>query len=227
MLEVDPPDYYPIIDKLFADKLQRALDTFGAVVEDMKVRVVPKGRELNLFFYVEASHGSFQAYDIEGIIQGILEKLCGEATSSFGSFYGVSFHLAKLEVKEVPRGSGRRGSISLTVNGPQEVKPALARVGKGLAIKLREWGYKVTSLTLNMEEDSLRLTVTMGQRLDRATRISLSERLGERAEAYLRSLLGVRYPVAVEIVGEKKEEDISQREDVRELMNRLRNGSSH
>lgn len=226
MLEVDPPDYYPIIDKLFADKLQRALDTFGAVVEDMKVRVVPKGRELNLFFYVEASHGSFQAYDIEGIIQGILEKLCGEATSSFGSFYGVSFHIAGMEVKEVPKGSGRRGSISLTVNGPQEVKPALARVGKGIGIKLREWGYRVRALDLKMEGDAVRLTITMEQKLDRATRISLSDRLSERAEAYLRSLLGVRYPVAVEIVGKEKEDDLSQREDVRELMNRLRNGPS-
>ncbi|WP_297498552.1 hypothetical protein [Thermococcus sp.] len=227
LLEVDPPDYYPIIDKLFADKLQGALESFGAVVEEMRVRVVPKGQEINLFFYVEASRRSFQAYDIESIIQGILEKLCDEATSSFGDFYGVSFHIAGLEVKEVPRGSSRRGSISLTVEGPQGVKSALARVGKGLAIKLGEWGYQVTALTLNMEEDAVRLTVRPGQKLDRATEMSLSDRLKERAEAYLRSLLGVSYQVRVEILSEGKVEgDLSERDDVRELMKHLKNGPS-
>jgi hypothetical protein len=233
LLEVEPPEYYPIIDKLFADRLAEALEPFGASLEEMRVLVRREDKRLNLDLSMEISRDVSQLYNLESIVKGILEKLCGEATSSFGSLYGMSFVIAGLRIKEVPK---RRvgGSTTLVVNGPQDVKPALTRVGKGLAIKLNEWGYKPLAITIVLNENSeVVVVVKMGTKLDTDTKESVREALVERTTAYLKGLLGVELPVRAEVLDpetglvlsererlsiEERVKKLLSREDVRKLM---------
>ncbi len=137
---MNPPEYYPIIDKLFASRLVEATNALGIMVEDITALVVPDGRTLRLGFEIMISKGeSFLPTGTESVVRGLLDKFADEANSSFGRLYQVDFLIERLKIEE-STGKGWRGRERLIVNGPDELVEKLERLGRGIIITLREWG---------------------------------------------------------------------------------------
>ena len=238
LLDVEPPDYYPIIDKLFADELEDALRSFGVTIRRMTVKVEPRGKALILHFklLLEREEG-FPLPNVETIVSGILDKLADEATSTFGKFYGVSFKIGGLNIIEKIVRKQSSTNTTLIVEGPSEMKPALARVGKGLIIKMKEWGYLPSTVTLSFDNEAIVIVVKMTSRLNTYDKLALKRALEERGRAYLKTLLGIRLPVKVKILdpsdkvlkvaesGKKSVEEhiqeLMSREEIRSLMEAL------
>lgn len=238
MLDVEPSDYYPIIDKLFADGLKDALRPFGITVRGMRVRVEPRGKVLTLHFdlLLEREEG-FPLPNAETIVSGILDKLADEATSMFGKFYGVSFRIVGLNISERVVRKQSLSSPTLIVEGPSELKPALARVGKGLIIKMREWGYSPSTVTLSIDKEVVSIVVKMTSRLNTYDKLALRRALEERGRGYLKTLLGRGLPVEVKILDpsdkvlktvergkksiEERIQELISKDEIRSLMDAL------
>ncbi|WP_456420524.1 hypothetical protein [Thermococcus sp.] len=238
MLDVEPPDYYPVIDKLFADELEDALWPFGITVREMRVRVEPLEKVLTLHFDIllEREEG-FPLPNVEAIVLGILDKLTEEATSTFGRLYGVSFRVGRVNIKERIIRKQNPGNPTLIVEGPSELKPVLARVGKGLIIKMKEWGYSPSTVTLSFDNEAVSIAVKMTSRLNTYDKLTLKSALVEKAAAHLKTLLGRRFPVEVRILDpsdrvikvlernkrtiEERIQELLSNEDVKALMDAL------
>jgi len=242
LLNVEPPDYYPIVDKLFADELRDALKSFGTEIQRMDVVVDRKGKTLILHFRVvlEREEG-FPIPDMETIISGILDKLADDATSSFGNLYGISFRIGRLLIEEKRREKPSETNTKLIVEGPGELRPILARTGKGLVIKMREWGYRPSTVTLSAEDGRVSVVVKMDSRLSTTEKLTLRKALEDKAGAYLKTLTGKRLPVDVKILDpsdkvlktiergkksvEERIQELLEREEVRSLMDALGKGT--
>ena len=242
MLDVEPPDYYPVVDKLFADELREALASFGAEIKKMNVRVERSGRTLTLYFDmdVEREEG-FPIPSLDAIVSGILDKLADDATNNFGKLYGVTFRIGGLRINQSIR-KKETGTPTLIVEGPAELKPVLARVGKGLIIKMREWGYQPSTVTLSTEDGSrVSVVVKMTSKLSTYDKLTLKKAVEERARAYFKTLLGERLPVEVKILDpsdkvlktiergkksvEERIQELLKRDEVRSLMDALGKGT--
>lgn len=238
MLDVEPPGYYPVIDKLFADELEDALWPFGITVREMRVRVEPLEKVLTLHFdlFLERDEG-FPLPNVEAIVLGILDKLTEEATSTFGRLYGVSFRVGRVNINERTIRKQNPGNPTLIVEGPDGLRPALARVGKGLIIKMKEWGYSPSTVTLSLDNETVSIAVKMASRLSTYDKLTLKSALVEKATAHLKTLLGRRFPVEVRILDpsdkvikalekdrrtiEERIQELLSNEDVKALMDAL------
>lgn len=240
MLKVEPPEYYPIIDKLFASRLVEALNALGIAVEDITALVVPDGRTLRLGFEIKVSEGeSFLPTGTEYVVRGLLDKLADEANSSFGRLYQVDFSVEGLKIEE-STGEGWRGKERLVVNGPDELVEKLERLGRGIIITLREWGVEFSTLTINVPLNGpmeIKLALKTMKRLSPPEKESLKESLEQKTLSFSRTILGRGYPVSVRILDpedrvlaraikeEKSVEDLVKElvedEDVRELLSAL------
>ncbi|WP_297469720.1 hypothetical protein [Thermococcus sp.] len=110
MLNVEPVEYYSIIDKLFASRIVDAVEPLGASVGRIDAKIRPEGNVLLLSFDVEIiRHSLAGIVDMETVIQGIIEKLIQDANSSFSRLYGVTFALESLKVREnVAKDTGKK-----------------------------------------------------------------------------------------------------------------------
>ncbi len=236
LLKVEPSEYYPVVDKLFASKLAEALEALGVKVDDISVLVEPAERTLHLRFEIAASkHEGFMPIDIEDAAEGILDRLIDEANSSFGRLYSVEFTVDDLRIREAPKKEKSPGE-RLIVNGPEEFENKLERLGRGLIITLREWGVEFSTLTLSVPSngtEEIKVVLKTLKRLSQAEKDSLKKALKGKTLSFSRTILKGEYPVEVRILDpedkalagvmqeEKSVEELVQDEDVRELLNVL------
>ncbi|WP_297419139.1 hypothetical protein [Thermococcus sp.] len=240
LLKVEPSEYYPVVDKLFASKLAEALEALGVKVDDISVLVEPAERTLHLRFEIAASkHEGFLPIDIEDAAEGILDKLIDEANSSFGRLYSVEFTVDDLRIREASKKEKSPGE-RLIVNGPEEFENKLERLGRGLIITLREWGVEFSTLTLSVPSngtEEIKVVLKTLKRLSQAEKDSLKKALKGKTISFSRTILMGEYPVEVRILDpedkalarvmqeEKSVEELVrelvQDEDVRELLNVL------
>jgi len=238
LLTVEPPDYYPIIDKLFADKLREGLEPFGVSLEEMWVRVVPRGRDLLLEFFLTVGKDSgLSVLDLKSFTEGILEKLCEEATATFGKLYNVRFVLGSVKIEEKHVQRRRTPGYSLIVDAPEELKGKLERVGKGLAIKLKEWGIEFSGLVLALDGRRIDVVIKVDGKMSDYDKSALKEAVEEKTRAFLKTVLRKELPVTVKILDaedralatvlkkmramEKEAEELAKMEEVKNLMEAL------
>jgi len=238
LLTVEPPEYYPIIEKLFADKLGEGLEPFGASLEVMLVRVVPKGRDLFLEFSLTVNRDSgLSVLDLKSFTEGILERLCEEATATFGKLYNVRFVLGSVRIEEKHAQRKRPAEYSLIVDAPEELRDKLERVGKGLAIKLKEWGIEFSGLVLALEGKRLGVVIKVDGKMNDYDKSALKDAVEEKTRAFLKTVLRKELPVTAKILDaedralavvlrkmramEKEAEELARMEEVRTLMEAL------
>jgi len=240
VLNVEPGEYYSIVDKLFASRLVDALNSFGASVGTIDAKIRPEGRTLNLSLGIEITGQSLAGIvDMETVIHGILEKLVQEANSSFGKFYGVAFVLESLEVRR--REEQRKAEPKLIVSGPTGIENALRRLGKGLMIKLKDLRIPVTSLTVTTDDllspRLISVVLRLSKKMSDAEKETLQEMVEDKARAYARALLSGSIPVAVKVLdpsdrsvarvierareAEREIEALLRDEDIKRLMEAL------
>jgi len=241
LLIVDPPGYYPIIDKLFADKLREALEPFGIKVLEMGVRVIPQGSTIFLDFtmIVEEDEG-IPVGSIKTVVEGIAEKLCTEATSTFGKLYNVKFAINNVSITEKEKKKKTTPQYSLVVDAPEELKPIAERIGKGLIIRLKELEIPVSALIVSISKKNKRVDVVLKivKELTQYEKDSLKEMIIEKTRAYMKVLLK-NYPphVNVKILDPRdralaivmrrmkdmrqEAEELAEREDIQMIMEAL------
>lgn len=244
LLRVNPPEYYPIIDKLFAGRLREALEAFGASLEELTVFVQPEDRVFNLVFFLKVRNLTrFFSVDVDSFIYGLLEKLASDATSTFGRLYNVRFSIAGFRVSEEEPEEETHKKAKLIVNGPLDMEEALERLGKGLMITLREWGVPFSSLAITATSESIpriRVVLKLEKILPAEEKARLTEKMREKAKTYLKTLTKKLLPIEIKIIDpedkalalvmrkkeeiEREAEELAEKAEVRELMNLLGKG---
>ncbi|WP_297066228.1 hypothetical protein [Thermococcus sp.] len=192
MLIVEPPGYYPIIDKLFAGRLEEALEPFGIKIQEMRVKVTPKEQTIFLNFTLRIKRDTgITIMSIETIIEGLVEKLCTEATSTFGKLYNVKFAVGNISVVELESEKRTTPHYSLVVDAPEELKSIAERIGKGLIIKLKEIEIPVSALTLSIDNINRKIDVVIKvmRELDQYEKEKLKELISEKTKTYMKILL--------------------------------------
>ncbi|GAB6135162.1 hypothetical protein [Thermococcus prieurii] len=241
MLNVEPGEYYSIVDKLFASRIVEAVEPLGASVERIDAKIRPEGRVLFLSFEVEVvQHSLAGIVDMETVIQGIVEKLIQEANSSFGKLYGVAFALESLKVREeVPR-AHKRGEVKLVISGPPELEDALRRLGRGLMITLKDWGVSLSSITVTTDlvtPKIVSVVLRLTEKKSEAEKETLREAVETKARVYARTLLPEDLSIQVKVLDpsdrniaqvmrrareiEKEVEMLTKDEEIRKLMEAL------
>jgi len=241
VLNVEPGEYYSIIDKLFASRIVEAVELLGASVERIDAKIRPEGRVLFLTFEVEVvQHSLAGIVDTETVIQGILEKLIQEANSSFGKLYNVAFALEALSVREEAPKRREGGETKLVVSGPHELEDVLRRLGRGLMITLKDWGVPLSSITVTTDFASPKLVsvvLRLTEKKSEAEKETLREAVEAKARIYARTLLPGGLPIQVRILDpgdrniaqimkrakevEREIEMLTKDEDIRKLMEAL------
>ncbi|WP_143597774.1 hypothetical protein [Thermococcus thioreducens] len=246
LLNVNPPEYYPIIDKLFAGRIKEAVEAFGASLEELTVFVQPEERVLNLIFLLKVRGlRRFLSMDIDPFVYGLLEKLASDATETLGKVYGVRFSISGFKViDEGPEGIPSEEAPKLIVNGPEEIKEILERLGKGLIITLREWSVEFSALAVTVpfeEPHVLTIVLKMNRLLPPEEKGELEKKVRHKARTYLKTLTQRVFPLEVKIIDpedrtlasilkrkveiEKEADELAQSEEVRELMSLLGKGT--
>ncbi|WP_297515244.1 hypothetical protein [Thermococcus sp.] len=241
MLNVEPGEYYSIVDKLFASRIVEAVEPLGASVERIDAKIRHEGRVLFLSFEVEVvQHSLTGIVDLETVIQGIVEKLIQKANSSFGKLYGVVFALESLKVREnVPRGT-EKTEVKLVVSGPPELEDSLRRLGRGLMITLKDWGVPISSLTVTTDLVSpkvVSIVLRLTKKMSEVEKDTLRDAVEAKARNYAKALLPENLEVQVKVLDpsdrkiaqvmkrvkniEKEIEMLTQDEEIRKLMEAL------
>ncbi len=199
---MEPPDYYPLVDKFFADGLVEALEALGIDVTDIKAGVKSTKTQIRIGFLIELVRpDAFSVAELETIISALLEKLAEEATRRVGKFYNASFEVVGFKIVE-SKHSKRKGDVKLVVNAPEDVRMNLERVGKGLMIYLRDRGVEFSTLVINVPQDGRpRALVTL--HLKKPTHPLEKERLAssitEKTRSYFRTLSLEYFDVEVNV----------------------------
>ena len=192
ILNVEPPEYYPVIEKLFSTKLVGALQEMGIEILRINSTVNPSNRTLKLSFVIEiAKKKSFLLQmDLNLIIENLLERLSENANRTFGSFYGVKFLVESYKVVETDVMRERK-KMKLVISSPPDIEKHINRVGKGLIIYLKEAGPRVSTLVLTIPADGrprLTVTVVTSEELISEYKDTLSEEIRQKVVSYLRTL---------------------------------------
>jgi hypothetical protein len=241
-LSVEPPDYYLLIEKLFAGGIKDALETLGVELTSIKTRVKPEGKDITLAFVFEIRRPvTFLRGDLDTIISSVLERLTEDANKKFGRFYNVKFHIAGFKITEAPSKLKRgRDEPNLVINCPDDLRRTLERLGKGLMIYLKDRRIAFSTLVLTMPPDGRpKLTVTLLLPLEWPAyeKEILSEELEYKATSYLRTLSADYIFVEAKVIDpsdktvgivmdrldeiEKEAQKLAEREEIRDLMNVL------
>jgi len=239
-LTVEPPEYYPVVEKFFVDGVREALETLGVELLSVKAGVKQVGKEIRLAFIFEVGEeAGFIPVDLNAVISEVLDKLTANANAKFGKFQNVRFRVMGFRMVE---GETRRREESgrLVIDCPDDLRRTLERLGKGLMIYLQERELPFTSLTLTVPHDGKpRLVVAL--LLERETspyeKASLERTLEEKTLSYLRALNADYLSVEVRVLDpgdekvakivrereriEKQAEEVVKDEDIRELMKAL------
>ncbi|NJE10435.1 hypothetical protein [Thermococcus sp. MAR1] len=246
LLTVNPPDYYPIIDKLFAGKIREAVEAFGASLEELTVFVQPEDRILNLIFFLKVRGlQRFLSMEVDPFVYGLLEKLASDATETFGKVYGVRFAISGFKVvDEHPLEEHPERAARLVVNGPDDMREVLERLGKGLMITLREWNVQFSALAVTVpieEPHILTIVLKMEYPVPPEEKEVLEKKLRDKTRTYIKTLTKRLIPVEVKILDpedktlasilkrkveiEKEAEELAESAEVKELMNLLGKGT--
>jgi hypothetical protein len=234
-VNVEPADYYPIIDKLFTEEIVEALDAVGLSVEGIDAKVRPSGDNVGVdFSLVVTSKGNRGVSSMEDFIRIAVERLVEEANGRFRWMGNGKFFLGELKLVEAGE-TEKRPSSSPRINieaAPDELKGALEKVAKGLWIKLQERGVRVTSVALSFER-GVAPTVTARLILEGNPtlyeRKLLAEYISDKIEAYLWTTVGkgdyninvqLSTPSENEKDDEAPDEEIKN-DDLRELLRNL------
>ncbi len=231
-LTVEPPEYYPVVDKFFADGLVEALEALGIEIMDIKAGVKPLKDRIRIGFLIELTKPeAFSRTELETIVSAVLEKLAEDATRSMGKFYNAVFEIAGFKIVESHR-SRKNRETKLVVNAPEDVRRNLERLGKGLAIYLKDRGIDFSTLVINVPKDGRpRAVVTL--LLKRPThpleKERISESIAEKTQSYLRTLnieyLGVDVKV-LDPNDRKVSLALRERKKAEEVAEELRNDES-
>ena len=241
MLNVEPVEYYSIIDKLFASRIVDAVEPLGASVGRIDAKIRPEGNVLLLSFDVEIiRHSLAGIVDMETVIQGIIEKLIQDANSSFSRLYGVTFALESLKVREnVAKDTGKK-EIKLVVSGSPELEDSLRRLGRGLMITLKDWGVPLSSITVTTDLFSpkvVSIVLRLTENVSQEEKETLREAVETKARNYAKTLLPEGLDIQVKVLDpsdrniaqvmkrakdiEKEIEMLTQNEEIRKLMEAL------
>ena len=235
-VNVEPADYYPIIDKLFTEEIVGALDALGLSVEGIKARVKPSGDDVGVdFSLVVHSEGNREIPSMEEFIRIAVERLVDEANERFSGMGNGRFVLGELNLIKASE-TEKWGSFTPRINietAPDELMEPLEKVAKGLWIKLQERGVKVTSVVLSFEEDvrpRVTVRIVLDENLTSYERKLLTDYILDKMEAYLGVTVGRRdYLFDVQIStpsgkdgGESTPDDGIGDDDVREILRNLR-----
>lgn len=211
ILTVEPPEYYPVIEKLFADGIRDALETLGVELVAMKVGVKQEGKEIMLAFLFEVRKAeTFLPGELDSIISGVLERLVENANRTFGKLYNVSFRIAGFKtVEKTSHTEQERKRGKLVVNCPEDMRRLLERLGKGLMIYLKDRKMEFTTLVLAMPPDGrphLTVTVLLSEEKPDYEKEKLAEELKYKTTSYLRTLNADYISVKVRVIdpGDKK-----------------------
>ncbi|NJE76093.1 hypothetical protein [Thermococcus sp. ES12] len=241
LLTVNPPEYYPIIDKLFAGRIKEAVEAFGASLEELTVFVQPEDRVLNLIFFLKVRGlQRFLSMEVDPFVYGLLEKLASDATETFGKVYGVRFSISGFKVVDEHPHEQPESAARLVVNGPDDMRDVLERLGKGLMITLREWNVRFSALAVTVpieEPHILTIVLKMEHVIPPEEKVELEKKLRHKTRTYLKTLTKRVIPVEIKILDpedktlasilrrkieiEKEAEELAESDEVRELMNLL------
>jgi|GEM_PF-2823065 len=190
-LTVEPPEYYPVVDKFFANGLVEALEALGVETTDIKAGVKAVKNQIRIGFIIEVvKPEAFSINELEVIISTILEKLSEEATKSMGRFYNATFEVAGFKVIKSSR-SPENTEIRVIVNAPEDLRRNLERLGKGLAIYLKDRGIDFSTLVINVPKDGRPraiTTVLLRRPMHPLEKEHISESILEKTRSYLRTL---------------------------------------
>ncbi len=239
-LTVEPPEYYPVIEKLFADGLREALESLGVELLGIKAAVVPRGRELTLAFLLEVSRSeTFLPGELDPVVEGVLEDLVERANRTFGKFYDVTFRVAGFRIIERPTGRGK-DKPGLVINSPEDLRKTLERLGRGLMIYLKDRKVDFKTLLLTMPSDGrpdLRIVLILSRKSSDVEKDALAENLIDKVSSYLRTLNADYIRPAVRVLDpsdalvgtvlgrlheiEREAEKLAESEEVRKLIETL------
>ncbi len=242
VLTVDPPEYYPVIEKLFAGGIKDALETLGVELVSIKAGARPEGREIKLAFIFEVRKPeTFLPGELDSIISGVLDRLTENANRTFGKLYNVQFKVVGFKTAETTSHPRQRGEeTSLVVNCPEDLRRTLERLGKGLMIYLKDKGVEFTTIALTMPPDGrpkLTVTVLLPKERPAYERENLAKELKYKATSYLRTLNADYISVEVKVIDpgdktvgiimsrmdeiEKEAKELAGMEEIRDLMDVL------
>ncbi|AEK72100.1 hypothetical protein GQS_00985 [Thermococcus sp. 4557] len=240
VLTVEPPEYYPVVEKLFAGNIRDALETLGVELVGMKVGVKPVGRVIKLAFLFEIRRPeTFLPGELDSIISGLLEKLAEDATRTFGRLYDARFQVAGFRTIEAA-GKPRKEEINLVVNCPDDIKRTIERLGKGLVIYLKDKRIDFSTIVLNMPPDGrpqLTITLLLPDEKPSSVKENLAKDLTHKASSYLRTLNAEYISVRARVLDpgdktvgiimkrldqiEKEAEELAEMDEIRDLMSVL------
>ncbi|WP_148882053.1 hypothetical protein [Thermococcus aciditolerans] len=244
VLTVEPPEYYPVVEKLFAGNIRDALETLGVELVGMKVGVKPVGRVIKLAFLFEIRRPeTFLPGELDSIISGLLEKLAEDATRTFGRLYDARFQVAGFRTIEAAR-KPRKEEVSLVVSCPDDIRRTIERLGKGLVIYLKDKRVEFSTITLTMPVDGrpkLTITLLVPEKKSPHDKAALAKELERKSTSYLRTLNAGYISVEAKVLDpgdkkigvimkkldeiEKEAEELSRMDDIRELMSVLGKGT--
>ncbi|MCD6372570.1 MAG: hypothetical protein J7L37_03360 [Thermococcus sp.] len=188
-LIVEPPEYYPVVEKFFADGLVEALEALGVDIVSMKAGVNEVKDRIVVGFIIELTKPeAFPTLELETIISAVLEKLAGDATKRLGKLYNATFEVAGFKLVESHRVQKNR-ETKLIVNAPDDMRRNLERLGKGLAIYLKDRNVDFSALTINVPKDG-RPKAIVALLLQNPTHPLEKERISRSITPKVRSYLG-------------------------------------
>ncbi len=236
-ITVEPPEYYPIVEKFFVDGIKEALETLGAELLSVKAGAKPAGSEIRLAFIFEVSReAGFIPLDLDPIVSEVLQKLADDANRKFGKFQNVRFKVVGFRIVE-RKVEDKKKEARLVIDCPEDLRRTLERLGKGLMIYLRDRDVSFTSLALKVPSDGkpkLSIVLLLEKETAPYEKASLKRAIEEKASSYLRTLNADYLSVETRVLDpgdekvarvvkemekvEKQAEEIVKDDDIRELM---------
>ncbi|WP_297068963.1 hypothetical protein [Thermococcus sp.] len=234
-VDVEPADYYPIIDKLFTEEIVGALDALGVSVGRIGAKVEPDGDNMGIdFSLVVSSEGNRQVSSMEAVIRIAIERIIEEANGRFTGMGNGRFVLKGLKLIEVSEtGKSPFSPPNIDIKAASdELRKSLEKIAKGLWIKLQERDVKVVSILVNFEEGPkprVLVSLNLNENLTFYERKLLAEYVSDKMEGYLWTTVGKgEYTINVILSTpsdrEKEKEnpnDGIDDDDVRELLRNL------
>ncbi|MDI3474554.1 MAG: hypothetical protein PWQ79_430 [Thermococcaceae archaeon] len=234
---VEPPEYYPIVDKFFATPLVEGLQVLGVDVIGIKAGVQTRANKILLGFIIETgSSPAIGALDVDSIVSSLLEKLAKEATYTWKKLQDVSFEVVGFKVY-TSRRRGREEKTSLVVNSPEDLRRGLERLGKGLMIYLKERRAIFSTIVIKAPMDGrpvINVTLLLREVMNPLEKQRLQRELSHKVESFLRtlSLDYLRFQVSVldpedekislllreKEKAEKMVDNIAEKKELKELM---------
>jgi len=193
-VDVEPPEFYPIIDKFIVARIEEGFSALGARVRRVRVGVVPEDGKLGLDVHVilEKESGLLPE-ELPVFTSSLLEKAIENANESFGSWNNVRFYLKRLKVREVEEESRPDlKNVRLSVPSPVE-REKTEKLAKGLLLWLIDRNFIVRGITVeltSLEPPAFKITIELENELDPVERKKLADAVVDKTTGYAETLFG-------------------------------------